>query len=135
MCNFYSTVLFIDYHVGPESDIFIVSKLNIDEELQLTDAGKTSKVPLIVSVTDRFILEKNINGDMVDYLDMRCLLDIKKIECDCKVIANSEGKFSDLDHSVDDSSKDHVYLAFNYLRRDRKKRKYIMENSVDTQVY
>ena len=52
---------YLSWPSGPESEPFIVTLLSDGDTDQL------------VSVTNRYLLEKDINGDVIESLDLRCL--------------------------------------------------------------
>jgi hypothetical protein len=104
---------------GPESDMFIVTKLLVasDDSNRGNEQQQESQQSVIVSLTARCLLEKDINGDLLDKLDLRCLTDVK------------------VDNDGDpDNNQAVVRLAFSYRRRDRRERHYVMENATAAQV-
>ncbi len=36
-------------------------------------AGDETQSQIIITVTDRYILEKDLNGDLIETLDLKCL--------------------------------------------------------------
>ena len=98
--------------VGEESDPFIVLLFNKNYD------------QLIVTTNERFLVEKDLNGDIVEQLDLRSLVGVERWE---EVVHHDLIEGSDLIMA-------HVRLTFDYIRRDRKERVYAMEDDKSAEV-
>ncbi len=95
---------------GDESEPFIVLLKQRDCE------------QLFVTLNQRYILEKNLNGAVTERLDMKSLLSVDQSE-------------ESVDHEdVIGAMMPHLKLTFDYVRRDRRERIYIMENADSAEV-
>lgn len=88
---------------------------------------------LLVSVTERYILEKDINGDLCEALDIKCLLSasVTKEGPEEGLQGGPEGG-KEAEEGAD--LKQVLELNFDYLKKDRRQRKYIMEKQ-DLEVF
>ncbi|XP_069121342.1 serine/threonine-protein kinase 11-interacting protein-like [Argopecten irradians] len=88
---------------GSESEPFIVTLPNQDD------------TQLIVTVNQRYIIEKDLNGKVVEMLDLKCL------------------QTAVLSHNTPSQETDDtvpvLQMKFDYVRKDRRERTYIMEDS------
>ncbi|XP_041372352.1 serine/threonine-protein kinase 11-interacting protein-like [Gigantopelta aegis] len=98
---------------GEESEPFIVLLVHKNYE------------QLIVTTNERFLVEKDLNGLVVEQLDLRSLLGIERWE-------------DAVHHNLvdgDDIVMAHIRLTFDYVRRDRRERLYVMEDDDNAQQF
>ena len=98
--------------IGTESEPFIV----------MLPAAKLQQ--LIVSVNNRYLTEKDLNGEIVEKLDLKS---IKSFVISMETVG--QGNISE------EFSLPVCEIKFDYLRKDRRVRKYVMENSDRAQVF
>ena len=98
--------------IGAESEPFIV----------MLPAAKLQQ--LIVSVNNRYLTEKDLNGEIVEKLDLKS---IKSFVISMETVG--QGNISE------EFSLPVCEIKFDYLRKDRRVRKYVMENSDRAQVF
>lgn len=96
---------------GTESEPFIV--MLPGEKLQ----------QLIISVNNRYLIEKDLNGTITELLDLKCLEAFQVI-------------METVDHEniSEEISLPVCRIKFDYLRKDRRERKYVMEDGSRAQV-
>ncbi|XP_067686278.1 serine/threonine-protein kinase 11-interacting protein-like isoform X2 [Haliotis asinina] len=77
---------------------------------------------MLVTLNQRYILEKNLNGVVTERLDLKSLLSLDQSE-DC------------VDHEdvMGNILMPHLQLTFDYVRKDRRERVYVMENEENAQ--
>ncbi|KAL5009658.1 hypothetical protein ScPMuIL_011963 [Solemya velum] len=93
--------------LGNESDPFIVTLTTKDDS------------QLIVTVTDRYLVEKDLNGCFVDKLDLKCL------ETLTRTVETSHDKDEN-----EDITFPLIKLTFDYVKKDRRARSYGMEDAL-----
>ena len=67
---------------------------------------------LLVSISDRYMLEKDLDGDLTETLDLKCLLSIKA---------------DDTQHDAASHQSQIIELNFDYIKKNRRQRRYVME--------
>ncbi|XP_071103908.1 serine/threonine-protein kinase 11-interacting protein-like [Haliotis cracherodii] len=77
---------------------------------------------MLVTVNQRYILEKNLNGVITERLDLKSLLSLDQSE-------------DSVDHEdvIGNVLMPHLQLSFDYVRKDRRERVYVMENEDSAQ--
>lgn len=90
---------------GVESEPFIVASAD--------DATNQ----FLLTVTDHYILEKDLEGEVTEVLDLQCL---RSLQC--------------LDKGGNEEDSAVVRLVFDYVRKDRQERKYLLEDDIDVKV-
>ena len=98
--------------IGAESEPFIV----------MLPGGKLQQ--LIVSVNNRYLTEKDLNGEIVEKLDLKS---IKSFVISMETVGQG--------NILEGFSLPVCEIKFDYLRKDRRVRKYVMENSDRAQVF
>ncbi|XP_046575315.1 LOW QUALITY PROTEIN: serine/threonine-protein kinase 11-interacting protein-like [Haliotis rubra] len=77
---------------------------------------------MLVTLNQRYILEKNLNGAITERLDLKSLLSLDQSE-------------DRVDHEdvMGNILMPHLQLTFDYVRKDRRERVYVMENEESAQ--
>ena len=75
----------------------------------------------LISLTDRYLLEKDLDGLVVETLDLRSLLKAEALwDADCQNEAEWAGHV--------------VKLTFDYVKKDRRERSFVMEDEASAEV-
>ncbi|XP_033732622.1 serine/threonine-protein kinase 11-interacting protein-like [Pecten maximus] len=96
-----------EQYYGSESEPYIVTLPN-QEDTQL-----------IVTVNQRYIIEKDLNGRVVEMLDLKCL---QNVTLSHNTSSQEQGTEEEVTLPV-------LQMKFDYVRKDRRERTYIMEDS------
>ncbi|XP_014666190.1 PREDICTED: serine/threonine-protein kinase 11-interacting protein-like [Priapulus caudatus] len=99
-----------DDHIfsGSEAEVFIV---------HTTYSGSQAPQTLLLTVTDGFLEEKDMNGHILDRLDLRCLKSLEKSE-----------EMREDPSTGAAQSETVINLSFDYLRKDRRTRVYSLDD-------
>ncbi|XP_050407128.1 serine/threonine-protein kinase 11-interacting protein isoform X1 [Patella vulgata] len=95
---------------GDESEPFIVMIENEDYK------------QLIIVLNERYIVEKDLNGCVIDRYDLKCL---KGFE-----MGETQVQHADV---VDSVTLPQIQLSFDYIKKDRREKSYIMEDDENVQ--
>ena len=102
----------IVFYVGPESEPFIV-QLSCEDDQHV-----------LVSLTEKYLLEKDLDGRIIEKLDIGLLQCIVTVD-------EAATEAAEMDTGQDVPV---VKLTFDYVRKDRRERMYIMEDQENAQV-
>ncbi|XP_060084955.1 serine/threonine-protein kinase 11-interacting protein-like, partial [Ylistrum balloti] len=95
-----------EQYYGSESEPFIVTLPNQED------------THLIVTVNQRYIIEKDLNGRVIEMLDLKCL---QNVILSHNTLPQEEGMESEVKLPV-------LQMKFDYVRKDRRERTYVMED-------
>ena len=98
--------------LAPSFHVLLTSS-GVEQELFIVTSTVTSE-QLLVSLTERYLLEKNLDGDIEASLELKCLHSVQ--------VAPPGGADTD------------IRLQFDYVKRDKKERNYGMEDAETAKV-
>ncbi|OWF48594.1 serine/threonine-protein kinase 11-interacting protein-like isoform X2 [Mizuhopecten yessoensis] len=102
-----------EQYYGTESEPYIVTLPNQEE------------THLIVTVNQRYIIEKDLNGRVVEMLDLKCL---EKITLSHNTLPQEQGE-------EEGRVTPMLRMKFDYVRKDRRERTYIMEDNDNAESF
>lgn len=76
--------------------------------------------PILLTVNERYLIEKNLNGDVMEKLDLKSLEKLQQLD--------------NTDNALENPTVPIVKLLFDYIRKDRRERIYTMEDDENAEV-
>ena len=104
----------IDFVLSPGMDSEPFIMILLEEDLK----------QLLVSTNQRYLTEKNLEGHVEEMLDLKCL---KEVTCREEEVIHA--------NLIQGTELPVVRMKFDYVRKDRRKRVYVMESAQCAEVH